>query len=37
MGYNSFEDLEVWKRACFLAVGIRPNQIPNPKNLKLLF
>jgi four helix bundle protein len=25
MGYNSFEDLEVWKRACFLAVGIYEN------------
>lgn len=22
MGYKSFEDLDVWKRACFLAVGI---------------
>ncbi len=22
MGYNSFEELDVWKRACRLAVGI---------------
>ena len=22
MGYNSFEELDVWKRACLLAVGI---------------
>jgi len=22
MGYNSFEELDVWKRACLLAVGV---------------